>query len=69
VCVDLEDTLVVVALCRALVDTAAAEAARGDPVPQMPTALLRLAVWRAGHDGVDGVLVDPVSRRAPPGSK
>jgi len=59
VCVDLEETIVVAALCRALVETAAAEAARGDPVPQMPTSLLRLAVWRAGHDGVGGVLVDP----------
>ena len=66
VCVDLEDTLVVAALCRAIVDTAAAEAARGKPVPEMPTSLLRLAVWRAGHDGVDGVLVDPVSRRPRP---
>ncbi len=62
VCVDLEDTLVIAALCRALVETAVAEAARGDPVPQMPTSLLRLAVWRAGHDGVGGVLLDPVSR-------
>jgi glutamate---cysteine ligase / carboxylate-amine ligase len=66
VCVDLEDTLVVAALCRALVETAVAEAARGDPVPQMPTSLLRLAVWRASHDGVGGVLVDPMSRRPRP---
>jgi glutamate---cysteine ligase / carboxylate-amine ligase len=66
VCVELEDTLMVAALCRALVETAVAEAARGDPVPQMPTSLLRLAVWRAGHDGVGGVLVDPVSRRPRP---
>ena len=63
VCVDLEDTLLVAALCRALVDTAAAEAARGDPVPQMPTPLLQLATWRAGHDGVSGMLVDPASGR------
>jgi glutamate---cysteine ligase / carboxylate-amine ligase len=66
VCVDLEDTLLVAALCRALVETAAAEAARGNPVPQMPTSLLRLAVWRAGHDGVGGVLVDPLSRQPRP---
>jgi glutamate---cysteine ligase / carboxylate-amine ligase len=66
VCTDLEDTLVVAALCRALVETAAAQAARGDPPPQMPTSLLRLAVWRSGHDGVGGVLVDPVSRRPRP---
>ena len=66
VCVDLEDTLLVAALCRALVHTAAAEAARGHPVPQMPASLLRLAAWQAGHDGVGGVLVDPVSRRPRP---
>ena len=66
VCVDLQDTLVIAALCRALVETAAADAARGDPVPQTPTSLLRLAVWRAGHDGVSGVLVDPVSQRPRP---
>jgi glutamate---cysteine ligase / carboxylate-amine ligase len=66
VCVDLEDTLLIAALCRALVETAAAEAARGDPVPQMPTSLLRLAVWRAGHGGVGGVLVDPLSRQPRP---
>jgi glutamate---cysteine ligase / carboxylate-amine ligase len=66
VCVDLEDTLVIAALCRALVETAAAQAARGDPVPQMPTSLLRLAVWQAAHDGVGGMLVDPVSRRPRP---
>jgi glutamate---cysteine ligase / carboxylate-amine ligase len=67
VCVDVEDTLVVAALCRALVETAAAEAARGgDPAPQMPISLLRLASWQAGHDGVGGVLVDPVSRRPRP---
>lgn len=66
VCVDPEDTLVVAALCRALVDTAAAAATRSDPVPQMPTSLLRLAVWRAGHDGVGGQLVDPLSWRPRP---
>jgi glutamate---cysteine ligase / carboxylate-amine ligase len=66
VCIDLEDTLLVAALCRALVETAAAETARGDPVPQMPTSLLRLAVWRAGHDGVGGVLLDPLSGRPRP---
>jgi len=66
VCVDPEDTLVVAALCRALVNTAAAAAARGEPVPQMPTSLLRLAVWQAAHDGVEGQLVDPLSGRPRP---
>lgn len=66
VCVDLEDTLVVAALCRALVETAARSAAAGERVPPMPTALLRLATWRASHDGVGGVLVDPVTARPEP---
>ena len=39
---------------------------RDTPVPQLPTSLLRLAVWRAAHDGVGGVLIDPVSRRPRP---
>jgi Glutamate-cysteine ligase family 2(GCS2) len=69
VCVDLEDTLLVAALCRALVDTAAAEAARGDPVPQMPTSLLRSDVLGdrpvrssrlyAGHPTVHGAIRPP----------
>ena len=44
-CVDLEDTLVVAAMCRALVETAAAERHAVWSGAQMPTSLLRLAVW------------------------
>ena len=66
VCGDVDDTMVVAGVCRALVETAACSAAEGEPPPSLPTALLRLAMWRAGHDGVDGVLVDPVTSRPEP---
>jgi carboxylate-amine ligase len=66
VCADLNDTLVVAALCRALVDTASNEAAEGKAAPELPTTLLRLAMWQASHDGLSGMLLDPVSRRPRP---
>jgi carboxylate-amine ligase len=59
VSVDLADTMVVAAVCRALVETASRAAAEGKPPPPVPTALLRLATWQAAHDGVEGMLVDP----------
>jgi carboxylate-amine ligase len=61
VCLDVRDSVLVAALCRGLVDTAAGEWAAGRPAPVAPTPLLRLATWRAGHDGMDGALVDPVT--------
>lgn len=61
VCSDVEDALVVAALCRALVDTAAAQWRRGEPAPEVPTALLRLATWQAGREGVDGDLLQPTT--------
>lgn len=66
VCADLEDTMVLAGLCRALVETAARSAQRGEPPLPVPTSLLRLATWRAGHDGLDGALVDPATSRPVP---
>jgi glutamate---cysteine ligase / carboxylate-amine ligase len=63
VCLDVEDSVLVAALCRALVDTAAAAWAFGHEAPNVPTDLLRLATWRAGHDGVDGSLLDVPTAR------
>jgi len=59
VCMDVEDALLVAALTRGLVDTSAAAWARGEPAPDVPTALIRLAMWQAGREGVDGMLLDP----------
>ena len=63
VCADLADTMVVAAVCRGLVETAARSAAAP---PDVPTALLRLASWQASHDGLEGALLDPATMRPAP---
>ncbi|GAB2672982.1 glutamate--cysteine ligase [Thalassiella azotivora] len=59
VCMNPRDTVLIAALARGLVETAAREWAAGEPVPDVPTSLLRLADWRAGRSGVDGELLHP----------
>ena len=58
VCSTVEEAVVVAALCRGLVETAAREWAAGCPAPDVPSALLRLATWQAGRAGIEGNLVD-----------
>lgn len=66
VCLDAGDAVLLAALCRGLVDTAAGEWAEGRPAPAVPTAMLRLATWQAARDGVEGTLLDPyTSSRRP----
>ena len=52
VCLDVRDAVLVAALCRGLVETAAEEWAAGEPPPPVPAALLRLATWQAARWGV-----------------
>lgn len=59
VCLDARDTLVVAALVRALVETAAAEWRAGVPPLALPSAAIRLAEWQAALTGVGGRLPDP----------
>ena len=66
ICLHPEDAVLVAGLCRGLVETAARAWAAGEPPPRMPTAMLRLAMWQAGKDGVDGRLLDPLSGRPRP---
>ena len=66
VCVDVRDAVLLAALSRALVETAAREYAAGDPPPPVSTSLLRLAAWQAGKAGVGGDLLDPVGGRPQP---
>jgi carboxylate-amine ligase len=66
VCLRAEDAVLVAALCRGLVDTAAEEERHGGDAPAVPSALLRLATWRAGRSGVEDVLVDPADWRPRP---
>jgi len=63
VCLEVADAVLVAALCRGLVDTAARQWAAGESAPDVPTALLRLASWQAALEGVDGQLLDPRTYR------
>ncbi len=66
VCRRPEDTILVAALARGLVETASREWKSGREMQTMPSALLRLASWRAGRSGLEGDLVHPHSGRPVP---
>jgi glutamate---cysteine ligase / carboxylate-amine ligase len=66
VCLDACDTVLLAALCRALVEKAAREHAAGEPPPLVSTTVLRLASWHASRTGVEKDLLDPVSCRPRP---
>ncbi len=61
VCLRAEDTVLVAALARALVETEARAWRAGRPPPRTRTELLRLAAWRASRSGLDGTLISPVT--------
>ncbi len=63
VCTDVDDTVLVAALSRGLVETAAREWSEGVPPASWRTDLLRAAHWRAAQYGVSTDLIDPVSRK------
>lgn len=66
VCLRVEDAVLVAALCRGLVETAAAEWAAGRAAPEVPTQLLRMATWLAARDGIRAQLLDPWTSRPRP---
>jgi carboxylate-amine ligase len=61
VCLDVGDTVLVAALSRALVETAARQWAAGVPAPDVSTQLLRMASWQAARWGTRGALIDPLT--------
>ena len=63
VCTDVDDAILVAALGRALVSTAAAGGVSTDG---WRADLLRAAQWRAAHDGLAGGLVDPTTWKLSP---
>lgn len=69
VCLEVTDTVLLAALCRGLVDTAAESWAAGEPPPPVPSSLLRLATWQAGREGVDGRLLDTCTHRPVPAAE
>lgn len=66
VCLDVDDAVLVAALVRALVETEVRAWQRGEPADPVRTEVLRLAGWRAGRSGLDGVLLDPATWRPAP---
>ncbi|TQJ23461.1 carboxylate-amine ligase [Micromonospora sp. A202] len=58
VCTDVDDTVLVAALVRALVATAVAEAYAGVPVPRALDCVVAAAHWHAAHSGLDSTLTD-----------
>jgi glutamate---cysteine ligase / carboxylate-amine ligase len=66
VCLDVDDAVLVAALARGLVDTAASHWHAGEPAPDDPTDILRMAAWRASRSGVDSELVHPLDHRLRP---
>jgi carboxylate-amine ligase len=69
VCRDPDDAVLIAALVRGLVETAVAEWGRGVAPDPVRTEVLRLANWRAGHDGLTGELVDPRTWRPAPATE
>ena len=69
VCQDPRDTVLLAALSRALVQTAAADWRAGRPAPDVPTALLRAATWQASCYGLGDGLVHPDTGRLRPASE
>lgn len=59
VCQRSADTILVAALARALVETAARDWARGEAPSAVPATMLRLASWQASRVGMSGTLLDP----------
>jgi glutamate---cysteine ligase / carboxylate-amine ligase len=66
VCLDAGDAVLVAALARGIVETAARQWQQGEPPAAVPTAMMKLAMWRAAHDGLDGDLLDPLTMRPQP---
>ena len=69
VCTDVDDAVLLAAVCRALVDTAAVQWRAGLPAPGVLPQLQRAAVWRAARFGLTGELVNPLRPAAIPAAE
>lgn len=69
VCTDPADAVLVAALVRALVETAAREHSRGAPLPHWRAEEARAAQWRAARYGLTDRLVHPVERALGPAAE
>ncbi|MFB7542281.1 glutamate--cysteine ligase [Streptomyces zaomyceticus] len=69
VCLEASTPVLLAALVRALVETAARAWRAGDPPARVNTGLLRLAAWQAGRSGLDGPLLHPETMAAAPAAE
>ncbi|MEV7513247.1 MULTISPECIES: glutamate--cysteine ligase [unclassified Streptomyces] len=63
VCLDASTPVLLAALVRGLVETAARSWRAGEPPAPVSSGLLRLASWQAGRSGLDGPLLHPATMR------
>jgi carboxylate-amine ligase len=63
VCLDARDTILIAALIRALVETAAREWNSGQLPDMVSATVLRQATWRASRFGLNGELLDPKTHK------
>ena len=68
-CTNVDDTLLIAELARALVETCARSRAAGESSPPWRTELLRGARWRSRRTGLTESLMDPVTRAVVPAEK
>ena len=66
VCLEVDDAVLVAALCRSLVDTASRAWQSDEPPPDVPTPLIRIATWQAGRHGIEADLLSPRTFRPEP---
>lgn len=66
VCPSLDDTILIAALVRALVGTMLADIETGRPALSVAQPVLAAAHWRAAHDGLAGLAVDPIDQHTRP---
>lgn len=69
VCADVDDAVLVAALGRGLVETAARHWAAGEPPADVRVGLLRGAAWRAARSGVSNELVDTLGATTAPAAE
>ncbi|MFT4081772.1 MAG: glutamate--cysteine ligase [Nocardioides sp.] len=69
VCTDLDDTMVIAAVVRALVETCAEAWRLREPACDWRVELLRAARWRARRDGLGDRLIDPLTGRLVPATE
>ncbi|MGW2780099.1 glutamate--cysteine ligase 2 [Streptomyces populi] len=69
VCLRSDTPVLIAALARALVDTAARDWRAGRPAPDHSVNVLRLAAWKAARCGLEQDLLDPMTMRPRPAAR